>query len=153
VMSTFATLLVIPSIFAVVMGRKQFHSPSIYPDDPESSHYDPRVFAEETAPDGTPGGPDESLGSNDNVVNFLRELLDEGRSKRNDASPRYTVDDLRAALGLSRSGSAGLTVSGVGAHPSEQPASPGIRQASGDGHAPDAPLNGPASEPPTHGEP
>jgi multidrug efflux pump subunit AcrB len=43
VMSTFATLLVIPSIFAVVIGRKQPTSPSIYPNDPESSHYDPNV--------------------------------------------------------------------------------------------------------------
>ncbi|MDR3622927.1 MAG: efflux RND transporter permease subunit [Paludisphaera borealis] len=45
VMSTFATLLVVPSIFAVVMGRSVPRSPSIYPDDPESLHYDPLVFA------------------------------------------------------------------------------------------------------------
>jgi multidrug efflux pump subunit AcrB len=45
VMSTFATLLVLPSIFAVVIGRKLARSPSIYPDDPESPHYDPDVFA------------------------------------------------------------------------------------------------------------
>ena len=41
VMSTFATLLVVPSIFAVVIGKKVARSPSIYPDDPESAHYDP----------------------------------------------------------------------------------------------------------------
>ena len=45
VMSTFATLLVVPSIFAVVIGRKAAHSPSICPDDPESSHFDPKAFA------------------------------------------------------------------------------------------------------------
>jgi multidrug efflux pump subunit AcrB len=45
VMSTFATLLVVPSIFAVVIGKKVARSPSIYPDDPESSHYDPHVYA------------------------------------------------------------------------------------------------------------
>ncbi len=45
VMSTFATLLVVPSIFAVVIGKKVARSPSIYPDDPESSHYDPNVYA------------------------------------------------------------------------------------------------------------
>jgi predicted RND superfamily exporter protein len=45
VMSTFATLLVVPSIFAVVVGRKVARSPSVYPDDPESSYYDPNVFA------------------------------------------------------------------------------------------------------------
>ena len=45
VMSTFATLLVVPSIFAVVVGKKVSRSPSIYPDDVESSYYDPNVFA------------------------------------------------------------------------------------------------------------
>jgi hypothetical protein len=44
VMSTFATLLVLPSIFAVVIGGKKHTSPSIYPDDPESAYYDPHVF-------------------------------------------------------------------------------------------------------------
>src|SRR5262245_59819060 len=39
-MSTFATLLVVPSIFAIVIGRKEHRSPSIYPDDPDSAHYD-----------------------------------------------------------------------------------------------------------------
>ena len=47
VMSTFATLLVVPSIFAVVIGNKVARSPSIYPDDPESAHYDPNVYAEQ----------------------------------------------------------------------------------------------------------
>src|SRR5207253_9689573 len=41
VMSTFATLLVVPSIFALVIGKKQHHSPSIYPDDRGSAFYDP----------------------------------------------------------------------------------------------------------------
>jgi Cu/Ag efflux pump CusA len=45
VMSTFATLLVLPSIFAVVIGRKAARSPSVYPDDPDSAHYDPQVYA------------------------------------------------------------------------------------------------------------
>ena len=47
VMSTFATLLVLPSIFTMVIGRRVFHSPSIYPDDRQSVHYDPSVFADE----------------------------------------------------------------------------------------------------------
>jgi len=46
VMSTFATLLVLPSIFAVVIGNKVHQSPSIYPDDPDSPHYDPHVYDE-----------------------------------------------------------------------------------------------------------
>ncbi len=41
IMSTFATLLVVPSVFAIVIGRKKPTSPSIYPDDPESAQYDP----------------------------------------------------------------------------------------------------------------
>ena len=42
VCSTFATLLVVPSIFVVVMGRQSPHSISVHPDDPESPHYDPQ---------------------------------------------------------------------------------------------------------------
>jgi multidrug efflux pump subunit AcrB len=49
VMSTFATLLVVPSIFAVVIGKRAARSPSIYPDDPESIYYDPMVYAGENA--------------------------------------------------------------------------------------------------------
>ena len=45
VMSTFATLLVLPSIFAVVIGRKEPRSPSLYPGNPESAHYDPQLYA------------------------------------------------------------------------------------------------------------
>jgi hypothetical protein len=47
VMSTVATLLVVPSIFALVIGNRKARTPSIYPNDPESPHYDPMVFAEE----------------------------------------------------------------------------------------------------------
>ena len=45
VMSTFATLLVLPSIFAFVIGRKEPRSPSLYPANPESAHYDPGLYA------------------------------------------------------------------------------------------------------------
>jgi multidrug efflux pump subunit AcrB len=44
VMSTFATLLVLPSIFAVVIGSKKYSSPSLYPANPESTHYDPKAY-------------------------------------------------------------------------------------------------------------
>jgi multidrug efflux pump subunit AcrB len=56
VMSTFATLLVVPSIFAVVIGRQAASSPSIYPDDPQSAYYDPNVYAhiDEFTPAVTP---------------------------------------------------------------------------------------------------
>jgi hypothetical protein len=43
VMSTFATLLVLPSVFAVVIGRSVARSPSIYPDDRDSTYYDPKL--------------------------------------------------------------------------------------------------------------
>jgi multidrug efflux pump subunit AcrB len=60
VVSTFATLLVVPSIFAVVMGLfwSVARSPSIYPDDPESAHYDPLVYAHagEPAPKAAAAG-------------------------------------------------------------------------------------------------
>jgi AcrB/AcrD/AcrF family len=45
VMSTFATLLVLPSVFAVVIGRSVARSPSIYPDDPDSIYHDPLLYA------------------------------------------------------------------------------------------------------------
>jgi multidrug efflux pump subunit AcrB len=41
VVSTFVTLLIVPSVFALLMGRRIAHSPSLHPDDPDSSHYDP----------------------------------------------------------------------------------------------------------------
>jgi multidrug efflux pump subunit AcrB len=46
VMSTFATLLVLPSIFALVIGRKEPGSPSLYPGNPASKHYDPALETE-----------------------------------------------------------------------------------------------------------
>jgi hypothetical protein len=60
VMSTVATLLVLPSVFAVVIGGKLAHSPSIYPDDPKSLHYDPQVYApvDENTREAAPGDDD-----------------------------------------------------------------------------------------------
>jgi multidrug efflux pump subunit AcrB len=60
VMSTFATLLVVPSVFALVIGRKVARSPSMYPADPESAHYDPHVFDGER-----PTGHQADLGGED----------------------------------------------------------------------------------------
>jgi multidrug efflux pump subunit AcrB len=47
VMSTFATLLGVPSIFSLLVGSKVAHSPSLHPDDPASTHYDPSGSAGE----------------------------------------------------------------------------------------------------------
>lgn len=41
VMSTFATLLVVPSVFALLVGHRPAVSPSVDPDDPNSPHHDP----------------------------------------------------------------------------------------------------------------
>jgi multidrug efflux pump subunit AcrB len=41
VVSTFVTLLIVPSVFALLIGRSKPRSPSLHPDDPNSAHYDP----------------------------------------------------------------------------------------------------------------
>jgi multidrug efflux pump subunit AcrB len=40
-LATFATLLVLPAVFTLVLGGASSKSPSLDPDDPQSSHYDP----------------------------------------------------------------------------------------------------------------
>ena len=118
VMSTFATLLVLPSIFALVIGRKAARSPSIYPDDPESMHYDPLVFAQrrDRPPPRQFGARMASRSTT--ATSRARDrrtrrttttsspssgrILDEARSKRHDMVTHYTVDDLRAALGFAK---------------------------------------------------
>jgi multidrug efflux pump subunit AcrB len=43
VCSTFTTLLIVPAVFTLVIGRSVAGSPSVHPDDPESKHYDAPV--------------------------------------------------------------------------------------------------------------
>ncbi len=80
VMSTFATLLVLPSIFAVVIGRSVAISPSIYPDDPESAHYDPLVYAhtdetgKEVAPPPGQPVPPHPRHPDEHLIGEWREL-------------------------------------------------------------------------------
>jgi hypothetical protein len=118
VMSTFATLLVVPSIFALVMGKKTASSPSIYPDDRESKHFDPMVFVNEPpghhghaatkdgheAPDGQGqvATVDPVAATDMDAVVFLRQILDEARARRHDMVTHYTIDDLRVALGFEK---------------------------------------------------
>jgi multidrug efflux pump subunit AcrB len=45
--STFVTLLIVPSIFALLMGRQIAHSPSLDPDDAASAHYHPAGRSED----------------------------------------------------------------------------------------------------------
>jgi multidrug efflux pump subunit AcrB len=53
IVSTFATLLMLPAMFVLVMGDAKKISPSIDPDDPSSRHYD----TGEHMPDAAHGGP------------------------------------------------------------------------------------------------
>jgi multidrug efflux pump subunit AcrB len=41
VVSTFVTLFIVPSLFALIMGQRKAVSASVHPDDPDSTHYDP----------------------------------------------------------------------------------------------------------------
>ena len=102
VMSTFATLLVLPSIFAVVIGKKVLRSPSIYPDDRESVHYDPNVFAEEVD-EGEPTNPTAMKSSGVTPLTSARlprSILHEIRSKRHDMVTHHTVGRPPRTLGF-----------------------------------------------------
>ena len=54
VVSTFATLLVVPAIFTMLMGDKEKVSPSMDPDDPRSRHYE---SGHVHIPEAAHGGP------------------------------------------------------------------------------------------------
>jgi multidrug efflux pump subunit AcrB len=54
VMSTFATLLMVPPIFALLIGKAAARSPSVYPGDPDSPHYDSGIFEAEAGKAGPP---------------------------------------------------------------------------------------------------
>jgi multidrug efflux pump subunit AcrB len=56
VVSTFVTLFIVPSVFALLMGRTAPRSPSLHPDDPASAHYDP----DGREPEAPQGGPTAS---------------------------------------------------------------------------------------------
>ncbi|MDR3636756.1 MAG: efflux RND transporter permease subunit [Isosphaeraceae bacterium] len=127
VMSTFATLLVVPSIFAVVIGRRVHGSPSIYPDDRDSAHYDPMVFAAdvdkarhaEASAHETSARQVVAHSTDDEIIAFLNRMLNEIRSKRHDMVTHHTVDDLMRPLGFARD-----TDSGVGPAQDEPRARP-----------------------------
>jgi multidrug efflux pump subunit AcrB len=52
-LATFATLLVLPAVFTLLLGRSSNQSPSLDPDDPASAHYDP-IHADGHPADGRP---------------------------------------------------------------------------------------------------
>jgi hypothetical protein len=95
-------------VFAVVIGRRVHHSPSIYPDDRESVHYDPHVFAHEEAkaPEPSKSEEDAAYGvmevhTDDEIMGFLRSMLHEIRAKRHEMVTHQNVDDLKKPLGFS----------------------------------------------------
>ncbi len=65
VMSTFATLFVVPSIFALMLGKRSATSPSIFPGDPESSHFDP-ILESEMHHHEEEASPSETMGTTTN---------------------------------------------------------------------------------------
>jgi predicted RND superfamily exporter protein len=76
VLSTFCTLMVVPAIFAVVIGSGKARSPSLSPEHPESDHYDPD-YGEPVAAAGpeavpAPGSPASPTEPADAVVLAVR---------------------------------------------------------------------------------
>jgi multidrug efflux pump subunit AcrB len=49
IVSTFATLTILPSIYAILQSKTRFRSPSLNPTDPESAHYDGAAFSTDEA--------------------------------------------------------------------------------------------------------
>ena len=59
--ATFATLLILPHVFALVMGKSDARSPSLHPADRDSKHYDPTDGADHVEHHGEhPGGHSSS---------------------------------------------------------------------------------------------
>jgi hypothetical protein len=52
VVSTFVTLFIVPSVFALLMGKKTPRSPSLHPDDPDSPYHAPDGRESEAAAHG-----------------------------------------------------------------------------------------------------
>ncbi len=78
VLSTFCTLLVVPAVFAVVIGSRKAQSPSLSPEHSESPHYDPD-FEKPAADDGpaavtVPQSPDARIEPDDAIVLAERVL-------------------------------------------------------------------------------
>jgi hypothetical protein len=91
-----------------VIGKRVSESPSIYPDDRESRHFDPLVFANEPAPIEAHHepyvGPDAhelvARSTDDELTAFLTRILREIRTKRHDMVTHHNADDLLDTLGF-----------------------------------------------------
>ena len=65
--STFGTLLLLPPIFAVVMGSLKFVSPSLHPDDGDSRHFDAAGSSHPETSNQHPQKPETSSGSEEHA--------------------------------------------------------------------------------------
>jgi multidrug efflux pump subunit AcrB len=65
--STFGTLLLLPPIFAVVMGSLTFVSPSLHPDDGDSRHFDAAGVSHQETTSQHPQKPETSTGSQEHA--------------------------------------------------------------------------------------
>jgi multidrug efflux pump subunit AcrB len=87
-MSTMATLMILPSVFSLLIGKSMSRSPSVYPNDPASPHYDPLVFAEEPAAETTEPALAEVNGhANDGPPDTTPESQPRPDLEPHDASP------------------------------------------------------------------
>ena len=104
VMSTVATLLVLPPIFAIVVGRRKAHSPSVYPGDPESKHYDSDALSDEQESGKESSGRDElGKSASHNEARWQASQLAPPASSADDQSHRADGGD---ALGSAPGGPA-----------------------------------------------
>ncbi len=64
-LATFATLLVLPAVFTLLLNRASSQSPSLDPNDPSSAHYDPihSPAGSDHARDGSPRNDDSHSGT------------------------------------------------------------------------------------------
>jgi hypothetical protein len=64
-LATFATLLVLPAVFTLLLSRASNQSPSLDPDDTSSAHYDPihSPAGPDHARDGAPQNDDRHPGA------------------------------------------------------------------------------------------
>jgi len=135
VMSTFATLLVVPSIFAVVVGRRSYRSPSIYPDDRESKYYDANVFDGQDHASTHPAErvreatPAEVVArhTDDELMGYLQGMFQEIQARRDDMVTHHTTDELLGPLGFTEgdSGAGAHQTDGTSPGPSQHPNGPG----------------------------
>jgi predicted RND superfamily exporter protein len=86
VMSTVATLLVIPSIFAIVIGDRKARSPSLHSGDHDSKYYDPDALAESDEPGKADSEKDESDDDDSAKGGSRRSESEKGGYQRDDDS-------------------------------------------------------------------